>query len=429
MADLLTPQTIAVAVLAGAALALSFRDITKFAFAWAFTFPIDVINGVPGWVFDGLRYGGAAWVVLRVGADLPQTRRPILRNMAILLAVLATIRGSMAIVNHDQPNVRVGLMMASGTALGYLVALRTKVHPPIITGYLAGVTFSASVSVLQSLHWTVIAPANIYGSRYPGLSTYTAVFSWHAATALIVAAYLVASRVRYRDRTFWFALIVAPTCLLGLVTNGAQGGMLGVAAATLAVAWTQRRVASGKHVATVAAGALAAAIVVIGAVAVAGVDIPSISDYDRSFTNERSRIDSWQQGIEALIDHPLTGTSSHDYLFGRGNRIMPHLLPLESAAVAGIAGLVAASAVVGYLAWLILKGPVDRRSHTIAAYGVLVSLLVNTLTEPQGPFMGVGRAVPLFLIILYACVGTVASGETTEAGQAPQPGQLPNRAS
>ena len=70
-----------------------------------------------------------------------------------------------------------------------------------------------------------------------------------------------------------------------------------------------------------------------------------------------------------------------------------------------------------------------NRQAGVAAYGVLVSLLVNTLTEPQGPFMGVGRAVPLFLIILYACVGTVASGETTEAGQAPQPGQLPNRAS
>jgi hypothetical protein len=424
MSDLLTFQTAVVVLLAGLAVVASFRDIRGFAFAWAFVFPIDVVTGVPGWVFDGLRYAGAAWIVIRVRPDLPEGSRPLLRILAALLLALAAVRGAMAVVNHDNPNVRFGLVLALGTVLAYLVILRTTVHRAVIAGYLGGIAFSAAVSLLQSRGWTGIAPANLEGNRYPGLSTYNAVFSWHVATGFIVGCYLVAANARTRNRTFRLAATVTPLYALGLLTNGAQGGLLGVIAAAVAVTW------AGRHRITralLARAALAAAglVVLVGlAVGVAGVDIPSLNDYDRSFHNEKTRVESWQRGLEEMLNHPVTGLSSREYLYDRRYRIVPHFLPLESGAMAGVLGFLVAGALVGYLCWLLFRGPADRRGQTIAAYGVLASLLINTLTEPQGPFQGVARAVPLFLIVLYASVGRPG----TPAGATPGPRAAPDRA-
>lgn len=420
MSDLLTPQTAIVATLAGIALLGSFRDIRRFAFAWAFVFPIDVVTGVPGWVFDGLRYAGAAWIVLRVRADLPATSRPLLRNLATLLLALAAVRGAMAVVNHDNPNVRFGAMLALGTAFAYLAVLRTSVHRAVIAGYLGGIAFSAAVSLVQSRHWGTIAPANLAGSRYPGLSTYNAVFSWHVATGFIVASYLVAANARVRNRTFWIACGVLPLYALGLLTNGAQGGLLGVVAAVLAVTWAGRGRITRTHLTRATVTATAIVVLVGVAVVVGGVDIPSLTNYDGSFTNEKARIESWRHGMRELVNHPLTGMSSHTYLTTLRYRIVPHFLPLESGAMAGIAGFLVAGALVAYLCWLVFRGPADRRGETIAAYGVLASLLVNTLTEPQGPFQGVSRSVPLFLIVLYASVSRAEAG--TAAPEATFPG-------
>lgn len=419
MSDLLTPQTAIVVVLAGLAFVASFRDIRRFAFAWAFAFPIDIVNDVPGWVFDGIRYGGAAWIVLRVRADLPTASRPILRTLAALLLALAAVRGALALVNHDGPNVRFGLMLALGTASAHLVILRTAVHRAAIAGYLAGIAFSAAVSLLQSRGWTAIAPANLEGNRYPGLSTYTSVFSWHLATGFIVGCYLVAANARTRARAFWLAGVVTGLCALGLLTSGAQGGLLGVVAAALAVAWAGRHRITRAHV--VRAGVAGAGLVVLVglAVGVAGVDIPSLNDYDRSFNNEKTRIESWERGWREMGNHPLTGMSSREYLYDHRYRIVPHFLPLESGAMAGVAGFLAAGAVVGYLAWLLVRGPADRRAETVAAYGVLASLMVNTLTEPQGPFQGLARAMPLFLIVLHASLSDRTAATPAASPQVP----------
>ena len=420
MSDLLTPQTAVVAVLAGVALATSWRDLRRFAFAWALVLPIDVVTGVPGWVFDGLRYGGAAWIVLRVRADLPPGSRPLLRTLTGLLLALAAVRAGMALLNHDDPGVRFGVMMTLSSVIAYLVVLRTTVHRSIVAGYLAGVALSAAVSLMQARGWTTLAPGNRFNSRYPGLSTYTSVFTWHVAIGFIVGCYLIAANARTRNPVFWLACVATPLCTLGLLTNGAQGGLLGVVAAAGAMAWAGRsRITRTALVRAV--GAAVAIIVLVGlAAGVGGVDIPTLNDYDRSFLNEKTRVESWRAGAREMLNHPGTGMSSRTYLYDRRHRIMPHFLPLESGAMAGIAGFTAAMAVVGYFIWLVVRGPADRRGETIAAYGLLAALVVNILTAPQGPFQGVARTVPLFLIVLHASVrDRTAAPSASSAPSAP----------
>lgn len=404
MSDLLTLQTAIVVALTGLAFVASFHDIRWFAFAWAFTFPIDVVTGVPGWVFDALRYTGSAWIVLRVRPDLPAAARPLLRTFAVLLLALAAVRTLAALANHDGPSVRFGVLLALGTVMAHLVVLRTTVHRTIVAGYLAGIAFSAAVSLQQALGWSTIAPANRVGNRYPGLSTYTSVATWHMAIGFVLACYLIAVGARSRDRRFWPAAAAAPLYALGLVTNGAQGGLVGVAVAFTAIAWAGRSRIT-RPVLLRGAAAIAALVVAVGLVAAfGGVDIPSVTDYDGSFHNERTRVESWYDGASAMVDHPVTGVSGREYLYGRGNRIMPHVLPLESGALAGVAGFLTALAVVGYTGWLVLRGPADRRGETLVAYGLLAALVANTLMSPQGPFQGIARSVPLFLIVLHASV-------------------------
>ena len=382
-------------------------DVRWLAFAWAFTFAFEIVSHVPGTVFDALRYGGAVVVLWLVRKDEGAPAKPAIKILAALMLALAVIRSVMAVANHDNPNLKFGIVLVVATVIAYAVTQRPRIHRPMVGGYLAGLAVSALVCLVQALGWDGIAPANYEGSRYPGLSSYTTILTWQLAVALVVAGYIALRSPRW-SRTFYAACALVVIYVLALVTNGAQGGFVGVAVAIAAIgvgAWRTGAHSQVSRAAVTRVGvAVVALVAIVGVAMAAGLDVPSLTDYNTNFTNEHARVDSWRNGLDTVRDHPVTGMNGLAYDRTYKTSLMPHFLPLESGATAGALGLLVGLVLVGYLVWLVLKGPIDRQPTTLAAYGVLALLTANAFFEPQGPLQGVVHAVPLFLAVLYATV-------------------------
>lgn len=417
MSPPITPETIfAVGLLAtSAALALLRRNIAPFAVAWAAFLPIEVVNGVDGGALDAIRYGGAAVLVLLVRPESDHPAERHILRVAGAVALLGVIRVAVALLHHDTASLKNGLVLAGGAAGATLLVRRRSLAAPVTTGYLIGLAVSAVVSIMQASGLSTLAEGNTEGSRYPGLASYTTGFSWQISVGLILALYLAATGERIKPPSFWFGLTLIPLFSLALLTNGAQGGLLGLGAAFLAVVIRNRdqiRRAQARRYAW-AAGAMIAvgAVLIVGA----GVEIPSVTDYANSnFSNETARIETLREGFQELLDHPLTGTSPEDYA-QRHNEI-PHFLALEAAAFSGIGGFLVAIALIGYVGWLMVRRPDGTGPEAILGHALLVSTFMRFLTDPQGPVLGLTR-----MLILLAAIGLLdwrpAETTTTSGGE------------
>lgn len=413
MSTSITPATaLTVALVAAAAVVAAVRrDVRPFAVVWAAFLPIDVVTGVEHAVFDVIRYGGAVVLVLCVRPEprVAAERRTI--QLAWVLVALAVTRVLSGLAHDDRATVRYGLVLAMGAAIGVLLVRRRSLLPAVTTGFLAGLALSAAVSLMQAMDLPTLAEGNTEGSRYPGLASYTTWFTWQIAVGLIIAVYLVATRRRTNPVQFRLAVPLVPLFALAMLTNGAQGGVLGLAAALIAVLFLQRDRIS---LATAATGTLAAvAVLMLGIAMVAAfdVEVPTLTDYlDSDFRNENARIQTFREGIDEFTAHPLTGMSSKDYAARYGQ--LPHFLPIESGALSGVAGLAVSVVLVVGLGWLVFRRPDGSGSTSALGHALLASMFVSFFTGPQGPVLGLVRVLPLMAAILLAGSGP---------GRAPRP--------
>lgn len=399
MNSLLTWQTGVAAALVAVGLSVSYRDRRRLAWLWAFLLPIDYVTGVPVGFFDALRYVGAAALIAWVPADLADEPRRITRHVAAVMGALAVVRGATAIL-HDDPNGRTfAVVLLAATVVAYLLAQRTVIHRALVSGFVSGMALSATVALLQAMHWPTLREGNVEGRRFPGLSTYTMLLTWQLTFALIVVTYVLVTRHRQRDAIFWAAAVLAPLFAVTSLTNGAQGGLLGIGAAVLAFLWCQRRHLTPAAVGRLGMGLAALVVVVAGVVYLANVEIPSVTDVgEKDFRNERARVQVIYDGLDELRANPLVGMSRTEFIDEYS--IAPHFLPVDSAAVSGVVGLALSTYLLAMLVVLVLKGPGDHRAVTVTGYVALTAMVANTLTDAYGPFVGVSRAVPLFIALV-----------------------------
>ncbi len=176
-------------------------------------------------------------------------------------------------------------------------------HRSIVAGYLAGVALSGCVAHAGA-SWTTLAPGNRFNSRYPGLSTYTSVFTWHVAIGFIVGCYLIAANASNPQPGGLAGLRRHPLCTLGLLTNGASRAVCSAwwrppvpwpgpdAAASPAPPWSGRSERPWPSSSSWASPPGSAC-----------VDIPTLNEYDRSFLNEKTRVESWRAGPREMLNH------------------------------------------------------------------------------------------------------------------------------
>ena len=393
-----TGMTIAVVALGVVA---SIPDRRRLAALWAFFLPIDFVTAVPVGLLDAIRYAGAAALGLLWPATLPDERRRRLHRLGLALILLGGVRLIAATAHHDPNGTQFALVLLAATAVAYVMAIRPAIHSHLIGGFMAGMTLSVVTALMQAMHWPALRAGNNEGHRYPGLSTYTMLFTWQVVLGLIVLGYLVTVGAKRRSPQWWLAAALIPLYLLALLTNGAQGGLLGLGSAALALAWGRRRdlTASKLGITLVATGAALAAIALV--VLATNINVPTVSGFrEGNYRNETARLEVASNGWNEFLDHPLTGMSRSAFISEYG--IAPHFLPIDSAATAGVVGLVLSVGILGLLAAEVVRGPGDDGAWAQAGHLGVVVMAANTLTDAYGPFVGIARSTPLWIALVIS---------------------------
>ena len=122
-------------------------------------------------------------------------------------------------------------------------------------------------------------------------------------------------------------------------------------------------------------------------------------------------------GWNEFLNHPLTGMSRSAFI--SEYRIAPHFLPIDSAATAGVVGLVLSVGILGLLAAEVVRGPGDGGAWAQAGHLGVVVMAANTLTDAYGPFVGIARSTPLWIALV------IASGYRHREDDPPAPDSTP----
>lgn len=369
---------------------------------WAAVLPIDVVEGIPRVLFDGIRYAGvAALLVIFPTTDDPAAGRA-LRPWGILLGCLALVRISFALYHGDDDGLQTGMLMAASLVAAGIVGLRTSLHRTVLMGFLAGATLSAIVTGMQSLGLATLAPGEPSIDRYPGLAASTIILTWQLAFAIIIAVWSAATT--RRRSVGWFAsLLSIPFLVWAMLVCGTQGGLFGLVAAAgcvLVRSWSR-----GSSRQVIKVGLLMVAVMVATVIALheAGVEFATLREFlpSSGYENERARGQLLNDGLKVIADHPLVGTGTAQ--FQAQHRLVPHFLPVHFGVAAGLLGLGLGSWVLIRLGLVVMKGPAAETRSAVFGWALVAAMLAYTIPEPVGPFAGLNR-LPLLAIGYLACL-------------------------
>lgn len=374
-------------------------DVRRMAFVVGVVLPIDHLTGVPHVVIDAVRYAGTLGVIALTPAGISAPARRIAHRLIGLVVVLALVRIAFSLGHRDWPAISYTAVMIVGGAIALLVAYRPVLHRPVVAGWLVGITLSAVVALMQALSLPTLRQPEFDNDRFPGLTNLTMGFTWQMAYAFILWMYVVAVTTD-RPRARVLAGLAAVACMVALLVNGAQGGLVGLVAGFLAAVWVFRRHLTWQRIRvplTIVVGAVAVAAVAftLGWLELATVDgLTGAGDYE----NEKARWTVFKAAWREMAEHPLVGLGRTTFIDRYS--ISPHNLALDSGVIGGITGLAAGVALFGYTFTQWFRGPRDRRPETITAYVLLAALLSSFFTETQGPFIGLARITIMTIAVL-----------------------------
>lgn len=400
----LSPRPVVVVVLLALAAAASWGHDRRLAWCWGFLLPIDVLQDVPAGILDVARYGGVVWLCLRFAPTLSTERRGYVIRLAGLAAAVAVIRGLGSTARVDRFGMLVAAVMFVGALVAPFVAYRVRAHRAILAGFVAGTALTAIVSIMQALELPTLREGNQEGSRFPGLASTTMLTTWHLALALVTACYFVR-----RDQPRAYRLVALgflPLGSIALVVNGAQGGLLGLAAAAFfAGIWAGRRPAGRAAVRTAApyvAGATAVLAILVVGLVLSDVRTPTLDGLrgEGGYRNELARWEVDKQGLEVIADHPLVGVGRTN--FEDRYDLAPHFLPLEAGVTSGVIGLLVGGYLLLYLLSLVLRGPGSDAPSAWLGLALAGAMWSNTLIETGGPFTGLPRFALLLIAVIAA---------------------------
>lgn len=374
------------------------------ALVWACLLPIDQFLEIPERALSATSYSAVVVLVLITPATLKGESRTRLTRILALLTVLGLVRIVMGQYHGDGAGRMIGLVILASVVTCAPLAWRPRLHRSILFGYLIGATISGVVCLMQALDIPTLRPG-LGPSRYPGLAKNTMVFTWQVVFAAIIAAYFLATS-RRRSPRWNIGLVGLPVALIALLVNGAQGGLLGVAAALAGfLFWCDPRLRSRLRSRAVVASSAALILTVALVLTITDLRPSTFDDWvGGDFVNEQARVDIASTGWSTFLEHPVVGVGRQQ--FYTEHVIAPHFLPLESAVSAGVvAGLLATAVLLVTWAYM-LAGP-KRSSYALFGSVMLAAMCANTLTETSGPYVG----IPRLILLVIAIVATTGDNE------------------
>ena len=268
---------------------------------------------------------------------------------------------------------------------------------------MGGVVLSSVVSLSQAARIPTLMAGNQDGNRFPGVASTTMLFTWHLAFALLIATYFLIIRPA-RPRNRFTAIAVIPLAFASLLVNGAQGGILGLFLAGIAVAafawrlWPWQTIARWVAIGATAVGLLLALVVI------SGVRTPTVDGIrgEGGYQNEKARWDVAVDGWNETIANPAVGIGRTN--FEDKYELAPHFLPLEAGVTAGVGALLVASVLIGLMLVVVVRGPTGGRPSAWLGLALTSSMIGYALISSGGPFAGLPRFT-LLLIAVLACRG------------------------
>lgn len=231
-----------------------------------------------------------------------------------------------------------------------------------------------------------------------------------------LAAYLVGTLRRERPRLAIAASLAIPTLAAALLVTGSRGGLLGAATGVAALVLVHPNV--DHRLAARPLFVVAAVLSTIALVAVLSIDDRVrerlATSLEPESDNVGGRLERWDLGVDAVLEHPLTGVGfgqSQNYVRSRGvNNPYPrlhntHLTVLTETGVLGLAALYVLFGGVVYQA-----GRLARRID--AAYAFLGAAIFATFG--QGLVTGV-----LTFRSLWIVTGSIAALSAHHDGEGP----------
>lgn len=398
LADPARTPIILVATIIGMAAALSWNQPQHLAWATGALLPVQVVDGLSLAGLEALHIGLVGVVLLRFGPRLSGSAVTLVAAFGAALGALALAQLGFGLVRDPLlPTLRyIGITMAALVA-AVLLASRIDAHRPLLLGYLAGTSASATVALLQVADVDWIRTGFFGDGRFPGMAFRTPGLSWHIVVALLIGlAVLVTARSTSLRRITGAQMLI---CSAAFLACGAQGGIagLGFAGFVCARLWRQeiRQLVRERWAVTLAVVvALALGLLVAGALGFSSVR-GLAGDPDKGYTNEMARVESIGYGTEQLLANPLGGIGAQAY--DAQYEVRPHFLPLNASVTTGILGFAIGALLVGLLVVLIVRGPIERTPCAMLGVALLSAMFVQTLLTPSGTFAAVERISMLLI--------------------------------
>lgn len=386
-----------ITIAASALLSAAFLKPQQCAVVLGILLPIDVLGSVNPVVLDIIRYGLAGVLVFRTQARPGNAPLRLSNYVVACLIIVALAPALRSAYLEGTLSASSSLVGAASVLVGLMIAKRPTLIPYLLSGFVLGSSFSALDIVAQFLGLPYLGLPTQLGWRYPGLSfssTNTAPF---LACAIVLLLRPIGSAHRhlrhpplltdfYRATTLRAALALVLT--VGLVLSGGRGGIGGLSLAVfllIFLGYLKRP-----------------AITPFIMAAFVGLSVTQIDRILGYLNREGGRTQGFSSGRyelngqawRAITESPLWGVPPP-----LSENLRPHTPILSFGVSAGILGLLIGVALVAVVARVALCPTRNPRPATTSARLVCCVILVTSLLEPVGFFVGFTKAVILIAVI------------------------------
>lgn len=290
------------------------------------------------WSVPEGNYSRIIGIALLVGWAVNGFGRPIVSRVSTILFCLFGYWVWVALSTGFSPNPSLGWPF---------VEFLAKIVLPV----LAGVTLIDKPWKLDALLWTLVASCGFLAyeanlAYYQGVSLATGTFRGldnNSFSILMVAGYGLTLSLAFTDRLWWrrWACFGMAACMAHVpMLSQSRGGMVGIIAATAAVAYV---VPKTRRFYLLSAAALVAGSVLAGPSVIEEFSTTLATEEGRDYSAQ-SRLDLWTHCADAMIKNPLFGVGqehwgiyAEKYGWPRGKEA--HSLWFQTAAELGVPGL------------------------------------------------------------------------------------------